>query len=116
MTTLNVVPVGIGCAGVMTSFVSPHGAPWDAAWLLTGAHAGGFGLVALTGFVFDAACASGSGSSQPFGSPAYVGCLCANVAGTPSIVIDWIVMSGPGVAAVDETLFLRSKSRLNSLR
>jgi hypothetical protein len=42
--------------------------------------------------------------------------LWANVAGTPSIVIDEIVMSGPGVAAVLEMLFLRSKSRLNSLR
>ena len=55
---------------MITSFVSPHGAPCEAALLLIGAQAGGYGLVALTGFVFDAACASGSGSSQPFGSPA----------------------------------------------
>ena len=47
MTTLNVAPLAIGCAGVMTSLVSPHGAPWLAAVLLIGAHAGGFGLVAL---------------------------------------------------------------------
>jgi hypothetical protein len=68
MTTLNVVPLGIGAEGVITSLVSPHGSPCDAAWLLIGAQ--GFGLVAETGFVFDAACASGSGSSAPLGSPA----------------------------------------------
>ena len=100
----------------MTSLVSPHWTPCWAAALPAGAHAGGFGLVALTGFVFDAACASGSGSSGPFGLPGKLGWACRNVAGTPSIVIDWTVMSEPGTAAVLEMLLLRSKSRLNSLR
>ena len=44
------VPLGIGCAGVMTSLVLPHCAPCEDALLLIGAQAGGFGLVALIGF------------------------------------------------------------------
>src|SRR5690349_5976340 len=100
----------------MTSLVSPHWTPCWAAWLPAGAQAGGFGLVAETGLVFDAAWASGLGSSGPFGLPGKVGCACRNVAGTPLIVIDWTVMSDPGTAAVLEIELLRSKSRLNSLR
>src|SRR4051794_28396884 len=116
MTTLNVVPAGIGADGVITSLVSLHALPCETALRVSGAQAGGFGLVALTGLVSEAWWASGAGSSGPLGSPGEGGCLCAQVGGTPSIVIDWMVMSGPGVVAVLEMLFLRSKSRLNSDR
>ena len=114
-TTLNSLPAGIGADGVITSLFAGHGTPCSAASSPTGAQAGGFGLVALTGFEFDAAWASGSGSSWPFGSPGYVGCLNVNVAGRPLTVTDCTVRSGPGVVVL-VTSFVRSKSRLKSVR
>ena len=69
--TLNSVPLGIGVAGVITSLFAGHGWPWSAAPVPGGVQAGGSGLAPAppTGLVSDAACASGSGSSGPFGSP-----------------------------------------------
>src|SRR5690349_1532196 len=67
--TVNSVPAGIGADGVITSLVAGHCTPCRAADVPVGAQAGGFGLVALTGLEFDAACAAGSGSSRPFGLP-----------------------------------------------
>src|SRR3954470_15444340 len=99
----------------MTSLVAGHCTPCCEAALLIGAHAGGFGLVAETGLEFDAACASGSGSSWPFGSPGYVGCLNVKVAGWPSIVTDCTDRFGPGTLT-SATVFVRSKSRLKSVR
>ena len=68
--TLKSVPLGIGARGVITSLVG------DARLVLpsrprcvVGAQAGGFGLAALIGIVRPVRCASGSGSSWPFGSP-----------------------------------------------
>src|SRR5690349_452019 len=93
--TVKSAPAGIGAAGVITSLSAGHCTPCSAGSGPVGAHAGGFGLVALTGLELDAACASGFGSSGPFGLPGNVGCLNAYVAGTPLIVIDCTVRSGP---------------------
>src|SRR5580765_1318600 len=67
--TVKVVPVGSGVDGVMTSFVAGHCVPTCDAEVDCGEQAGGFGFDALTGFTVEAACASGSGSSGPLGSP-----------------------------------------------
>ena len=53
----------------MTSLLAGHWVPFWALPLTCGEQAGGFGFVALTGFTFDTAWASGSGSSGPFGLP-----------------------------------------------
>jgi hypothetical protein len=79
-----------------------------------GEHAGGFGFVALTGFEFEIACAAGSGSSCPFGSPGYVGWTKWNDAGWPSTSTELTVMFGPLPSAV--LPFVCAKSKLRSLR
>src|SRR3954465_12194364 len=107
------MPLGIGAAGVITSLVGKHGWSIPAVPERDGAHAGGFGFVALIGFVSPLRCASGSGSSWPLGSPGEVGCLNANVAGRPLTVIEEIVMSVPGAPPIVSP-FLASKSRLKS--
>ena len=66
---MNVVPSGIGADGVTTSLFAGHCVPFCVSLLTCGEQAGGFGFVALTGFAFETACAAGSGSSWPFGSP-----------------------------------------------
>src|SRR3954465_1027178 len=102
----------------MTSFSAGHGVLSLPFALLAeascGVQAGGFGLVALTGLFCDARCASGSGSSGPFGSPGYAGAMKRHVAGWPSTVIDWIVRLGPFAASFPGVE--RTKSRLKSLR
>ena len=111
---MTVVPSGIGTEGVTTSLFAGHGFPFCVLLLTWGEHAGGFGFVALTGFEFDTACAAGSGSSWPFGSPGYVGWTNANAAGWPLISTELTVMSGPVPSAVCP--FVCSKSKLRSLR
>jgi hypothetical protein len=54
---------------VITSLFAGHCVPFCELLLTCGEHAGGFGFVALTGFEFETAWASGSGSLCPFGSP-----------------------------------------------
>ena len=66
---MTVVPFGIGTEGVTTSLFAGHCVPFCEVLLTCGEQAGGFGFVALTGFVFETACAAGSGSFCPFGSP-----------------------------------------------
>ena len=80
---MNVVPFGIGVDGTTTSLFAGHCRPFCVVLFTCGEHAGGFGFVALTGFEFETACAAGSGSSWPFGSPGYVGWTKWNDAGWP---------------------------------
>src|SRR5262249_55965453 len=101
-----------GDAGVITSLLAGHCCPFCALPLTDGEQAGGFGFVALTGFTFEIACAAGSGSFWPFGSPGYVGWTNVKVAGWPFTVTELTVMFGPLAALLE----LRSKSRLKSLR
>jgi hypothetical protein len=82
--------------------------------LTCGEQAGGFGFVALTGFEFETACAAGSGSSWPFGSPGYGGWTNRNDAGAPLISTELTVMSGPVPSVVCP--FVCSKSKLRSVR
>src|SRR3954452_1156241 len=100
----------------MTSFVAGHCVPTCDALVDCGLHAGGFGFVALTGFTVEAAWASGSGSSGPFGSPGYVGCTNLNDAGWPLTSTELTVMFGPVWPALFVRMFVRSKSKLSSLR
>src|SRR3954470_4224796 len=114
MRTTNVPPSAIGAEGVITSLFAGHWAPFWLLLLTCGEHAGGFGFVALTGFTFETACAAGSGSSWPFGSPGYVGCLKVKVAGWPLISTEFTSMFGPVPSAVWP--FVCSKSKLRSFR
>ena len=109
-----VVPSGIGTEGVTTSLFAGHGVPFCEVLLTCGEQAGGFGFVALTGFVFETACAAGSGSSWPFGSPGYVGWTNLNDAGVPLTSTEFTIMFGPVPSAVCP--FVCSKSKLSSLR
>src|SRR4051812_5150370 len=65
-----------------------------------------------TGFSSPAACARGSGSFWPFGSPGYVGCTNAKFAGLPFTNTALTARFGPSVVFADD----RSKSRLKSVR
>src|SRR5512143_492869 len=103
---MNVDPLGIGDEGVITSLFAGHCWPFWESPSTWGEQAGGFGFVALTGFTFETACASGSGSFCPFGSPGYVGWTNVNVAGCPPTVTELTVMLGPSVPLAD----VRSKS------
>src|SRR5580765_7230257 len=114
MRTTNVSPSAIGAEGVITSLLAGHCVPFWALPLTCGEQAGGFGFVALTGFAFETACAAGSGSSWPFGSPGYVGWTNRNDAGVPLIATEFTVMFGPVPSAVCP--FVCSKSKLRSLR
>ena len=111
---MTVVPSGIGVAGVTTSLSAGQGNPFCVLFPTCGEHAGGFGLVTLTGLELETWWASGSGSLSPLGSPGYVGCTNVNVAGWPLTVTEFTVMFGPVPPAVWP--FVRSKSKLRSVR
>ena len=100
---------------MITSLFAGHCAPCAAAAVPVGAHAGGFGLVALTGFEFDARVRERIGIVLPVRVARVGRLLEVKVAGWPLIVIDVTVMFGPGVVVL-VTLFVRSKSRLKSVR
>src|SRR3954452_12137468 len=112
MVTTNDAPSGIGTEGVITSFVAGHCSPFCDAPFTVGEHAGGFGFVALTGVVVPTACANGSGSACPLGSPGYVGCTEVKVAGCPLTLNPPTTMIAPAAAFID----VRSKSTLRSVR
>src|ERR1051325_10811549 len=114
MRTTTVESAGTGTAGVTTSLFAGHCVPICELLVVCGEQAGGFGFVALTGFAFETACAAGSGSSWPFGSPGYVGCLKLKLAGWPLIVTEPTAMFGPVPSAVCPLVY--SKSKLSSLR
>src|SRR5436190_13424246 len=110
---VNVEPSGIGADGATTGLFAGHGKPFCAVPPTCGEQAGGFGLVALTGFTLEIAWAAGSASSWPFGSPGYVGCTNANVAGEPFTATELTAMFGPEAEPLRDA---RSKSKLRSVR
>ncbi|MFL5925474.1 MAG: hypothetical protein ACJ77E_00870 [Gaiellaceae bacterium] len=75
--TTNLAPLGIGLEGVTTSLFAGHCVPSRSNCLFgfvvgsSGEHAGGKGLLSgpPTGLSSPAACARGSGSFWPLGSP-----------------------------------------------
>jgi hypothetical protein len=67
--TTNVARFGMSDDGVITILVAGHWWPFCDVSATCGEHAGGLGLVGLTGLRLDTSCANGSGSSSPLGSP-----------------------------------------------